>query len=133
MLDWDNFNEYNDVNGHPAGDMILKQIAWILTISCRDCDYVARYGGDEFSVIFPETDEKAAFMIIKRLKQVIEETHFDKQEILPGNRVTVSMGLASYPDNAKNKKNLIECADKALYAAKKRSKNILVLSSDIQK
>jgi len=133
MLDLDNFKEYNDGNGHPAGDMLLKQIAWILTKSCRDCDYVARYGGDEFSVIFPETDEKEAFMIITRLKQVIEETHFDKQEILPGNRVTVSMGLASYPDNAKNKKNLIECADKALYAAKKRGKNILVLSSDIQK
>ena len=72
-------------------------------------------------------------MIIKRLKQVIEETHFDKQEILPGNKVTVSMGLASFPKNASDKKNLIECADKALYVAKKRGKNRLVLSSDIQK
>lgn len=132
MLDVDNFKEYNDGNGHPAGDLLLKQMAWILTKSCRDCDYVARYGGDEFSVIFPETDEKEAFMIIKRLKQVIEETHFDRQEVLRGNKVTVSMGLANFPKNASDKKNLIECADKALYAAKKRGKNLLVLSSDIQ-
>ena len=132
MLDVDNFKEFNDGNGHPAGDVLLKQVAWILTKSCRDCDYVARYGGDEFSVIFPETDEKEAFLIIKRLKQVVEETHFDKQEVLKEKKVTVSMGLASYPKNAPDKKSLIECADKALYVAKKRGKNLLVLSSDIQ-
>ncbi|RMF92620.1 MAG: diguanylate cyclase [Candidatus Schekmanbacteria bacterium] len=133
MLDIDYFKEYNDANGHPAGDILLKQMAWLLTKSCRDCDYVARYGGDEFCVIFPETDEKESFTIVKRLRDVISETHFDRQEVLPQGKVTVSMGLASFPKNATDKKSLIECADKALYAAKKKGKNLLVLSSDIQK
>ncbi len=129
MIDVDNFKTYNDSNGHPAGDIILKQLAWIFIKNCRECDHIARYGGDEFAIIFPETNKDDAAQIGRRLRQIIEDSGFEKEEVLPGGSLTVSIGLASFPDDAMEKNNLIEKADKALYKAKAQGRNQLVIYS----
>ncbi len=118
MLDIDNFKVYNDTNGHPAGDQALKQLAWILNKSVRGCDMVARYGGEEFVVIAPQTDLEGGKTLATRLNRLVKEAKFDKEEVLPQGRLTVSIGVASFPDQASDKRDLIEKSDQALYRAK---------------
>ncbi len=118
MLDIDNFKVYNDTNGHPAGDQALKQLAWILNKSVRSCDMVARYGGEEFVVIAPQTDLEGGKILATRLNRLVKEAKFDKEEVLPQGRLTVSIGVASFPDQASDKRDLIEKSDQALYRAK---------------
>ncbi|OGL47622.1 MAG: hypothetical protein A2W05_04625 [Candidatus Schekmanbacteria bacterium RBG_16_38_10] len=129
MIDVDNFKIYNDSNGHPAGDIILKQLAWIFIKNCRECDHIARYGGDEFAIIFPETNKDDAAYIGRRLRQIIEDSGFEKEEVLPCGSLTISIGLATFPDDAIEKNDLIEKADKALYQAKAEGRNQLVIYS----
>ncbi len=118
MLDIDNFKVYNDTNGHPAGDQALKRLAWILNKSVRSCDIVARYGGEEFVVIAPQTDLEGGKILATRLNRLVREAKFVKEEVLPQGRLTVSIGVASFPDQASDKRNLIERSDQALYQAK---------------
>lgn len=123
MLDIDDFKIYNDSLGHQAGDMILKQIALLLKNQSRTMDYVCRYGGEEFTIIMPQTDKREAYLIAERLRVDIERRHFAHEEILPQKRLTVSIGLSSYPENADLTSSLISTADKALYQAKSKGKN----------
>lgn len=129
MLDVDNFKIYNDSNGHPAGDIILKQLAWIFAKNCRECDHIARYGGDEFAIILPETSKEDAAHIGRRLRQIIEDSKFEKEEVFPGGSLTISVGLASFPNDAIGKNDLIEKADAVLYQAKAQGRNQLVIYS----
>jgi len=126
MIDVDDFKIYNDTNGHPLGDLSLKEIAWILKYTCRETDKVARYGGEEFVIILPETGKSGAYAVAERIRRAVEEIEFEREEVLPKGKLTVSIGIASFPEDAKTKKELIEKADKALYEAKKRGKNQVV-------
>ena len=118
MIDIDNFKKYQDVHGHVVGDEALKVIAQIMRNTVRGVDMVARYGGEEFTVILPETTKEVAAIAAERVRNAIAET------ILPtGDRLTISVGVASYPADAESKEQLICRADQALYRAKKRGKN----------
>jgi len=86
-------------------------------------DYVCRYGGEEFAIILPYTDKKEAFMIAERMRENIARTSFLNQDVLPNKVLTVSIGIATYPDNASTPAELISYSDKALYEAKKKGKN----------
>lgn len=123
MLDVDNFKIYNDTLGHTSGDYALRFLAWLLKHHARLSDMVCRYGGEEFSLILPETDQAAGKLAAERFRRIIEETDFDGQDILPGKNLTVSIGVACYPDDAGSAEEVIEKADQALYMAKREGRN----------
>jgi diguanylate cyclase (GGDEF)-like protein len=128
MFDVDHFKKYNDSCGHQAGDRALATIGAILRTSLRDVDIVARYGGEEFAVILPETAARpgapvSPFPFLERLRRRIEETVFPGEEKLPGGRLTVSGGVASFPDDAQTLEDLIRTADEALYVSKAQGRN----------
>lgn len=124
MLDIDDFKVYNDACGHQAGDKILKDIALILRKESRKMDHVCRYGGEEFTIVLPQTDKQAAFAIADRLRQDIQKHAFEHQEKLPHKKLTASIGLASFPQDGATSSELISYSDKALYRAKHEGKNI---------
>lgn len=119
MLDLDYFKKYNDSYGHVAGDKILKSVAKILRNTAREIDFIARYGGEEFVIILPETTKENSFMLAERMRKNIADSHRDNN----GKTVTVSCGVAGFPEYAKDKEQLIDFADCALYAAKNSGRN----------
>jgi diguanylate cyclase (GGDEF)-like protein len=123
IIDIDNFKVLNDKSGHPMGDLALKKLSWLLTKNCRQCDFVARYGGEEFAIILPGSNKKTAQLMAKRLRKLVEMTEFEKENILPQGKFTISLGVAEYPTDAKTREELIEKADQALYKAKSNGKN----------
>lgn len=123
MMDIDRFKEYNDTHGHIPGDAILKELAHLLISNVREIDLVARYGGDEFCILFPETDANEVMGQAERIRELVDKHPFDGQESIPGGTLTVSVGVAVYPQDAQSKITLIEYSDKALYAAKKAGGN----------
>lgn len=123
FMDIDYFKNYNDVNGHQAGDLLLKQIGTILRESIRNSDVVARYGGEEFAAILPNTNENNAIEIGEKIRSAIQNTTFAGQENQPNKNITISIGVSSYPKRAINKHQLINTADDALYRAKSFNKN----------
>ena len=128
MLDIDNFKSINDRWGHPVGDAILQRVtAEILSGVRGDMDLVARYGGEEFAVILPEAPSPVAFEVAERIRRRIDERLFrppDGEDII---RVTVSIGLATFPDDGRDKAQLLENADAALYRAKRAGKNAVAI------
>lgn len=123
MLDLDKFKLFNDTYGHLAGDNLLKDLAGLLDSSLRTADIAARFGGDEFVAIFPQTPKYDAIQIINRIKDKIDSSinngHVDMT-------LSVSIGLATYPDDASSITELIEKTDQALYLAKKGGGNRIV-------
>jgi len=113
MLDIDHFKHYNDSHGHVDGDRLLAKLAHIFLAVLRTSDYVFRYGGEEFLVMLPGTDRDQAAKAAERLRKVIEEQA----------GITISMGVSSFSANLRGREELIENADKALYAAKQNGRN----------
>jgi diguanylate cyclase (GGDEF)-like protein len=131
MIDVDDFKSYNDALGHPAGDEALKFLGWLLKHHARVSDTVCRYGGEEFSIILPETSIPEGRKAAERLRRIVEETEFDRQDVLAARNLTVSVGLACYPDDGTDAQELVQKADGALYQAKKNGKNRVVVCSEI--
>lgn len=123
MIDIDHFKNYNDKNGHPAGDRLLQKLAALLREAKRDTDILARYGGEEFSIIVPETGHKGAGELAERIREVVEEYPFQHREKQPLGKLTISLGVADIPTHAQSKKELLDSADKALYNAKESGRN----------
>ncbi len=123
MVDVDYFKHYNDHFGHPAGDRLLRRVGRMVAGELRRVDFGARYGGDEFSVILPETPKTAATVVAERIRRAIEKHPFLHRESQPLGRVTVSVGVATYPEDAAAGVKLVEAADRALYQAKTEGRN----------
>lgn len=132
MLDIDNFKSFNDTNGHLAGDEALKKVAGVLDQVSRTSDNVARFGGEEFALILPEMSRVDGQRAAERLRNVIENTDIPGEDKMIGGKLTVSLGLAVYPDDAGEGTLLIDRADRALYAAKFAGKNLVRTWTDVQ-
>jgi diguanylate cyclase (GGDEF)-like protein len=128
MVDVDFFKHYNDTVGHMAGDMVLRELADVMRRELRLHDMVARYGGEEFAVIMINAGKDEARPIVERLLRDVQEHPFRHRDIQPTGRITVSAGLASYPDDGTTFDQLLLEADTALYAAKRGGRNRLCLA-----
>ncbi|MCW5828801.1 MAG: diguanylate cyclase [Deltaproteobacteria bacterium] len=121
MLDFDHFKQLNDTYGHPVGDRVLSRVGEFLKETLRESDMAFRYGGEEFSVLLPETGGKHAFQLAERIRKGISAITFPEK---PGLRVTVSIGVATYPGHGDlTRERLISDADEALYGAKRDGRN----------
>ncbi|MDC3237342.1 sensor domain-containing diguanylate cyclase [bacterium] len=125
MGDLDQFKSVNDSYGHTAGDKVLKAVGVFLQKSVRDVDSVGRYGGEEFIMFLPETVKEAAFVLADRLRKGILKIEIGN---LPP--VTISLGIATFPDDGKNIDDLLQRADAALYTAKENGRNQVVSYSE---
>ena len=133
MIDVDNFKRYNDTLGHLKGDDALRQIATVMKSRSRKCDIAARYGGEEFSIVMPGTSKENARLFAERLRADIENLFADESGSDSATRLTVSCGIATYPEDATYKSDLISRADIALYEAKNAGKNKTCLyTSDME-
>jgi diguanylate cyclase (GGDEF)-like protein len=123
MLDLDHFKEINDQHGHQTGNIILREVSNIMKECIRDIDIVARYGGEEFVVILPQTDEEDARIIAERIRETVERCFFPNSRSQREVRLTVSLGVATYPEGVHTIEQLLEKVDKALYRAKTEGRN----------
>lgn len=125
IMDIDNLKKINDSYGHLAGDTVLKDIAKLIKETAREADIVVRYGGDEFVVIMPETDQKQAFKSAVRILDKVREHRFgvDQGRL----RVTLSAGVADYPGGDMTESDLLKMADEALYQAKAEGRDRVCL------
>jgi len=124
VIDLDNFKRVNDRFGHAVGDYVLRQVSHVLQSNARAADIVCRYGGEEITIILPETGMPEASLVAERLRQAVE-----KRNDRPGPAVTISLGVASYPDHADQTDSLIIAADTAMYEAKRAGKNRVMLAA----
>ncbi len=125
MVDVDFFKPFNDQFGHASGNLMLKKLAVILEEKVRDVDIVCRYGGEEFAVILPNTEDEA-LAVAERIREAVEEAGFEGDKNEPAVKKTVSVGVAIYPNHCENDLELIDCADKALNRAKETGRNRIV-------
>ena len=123
MVDVDKFKNYNDRFGHLAGDRALAQIARVLSMTSRSLDYLVRYGGEEFAIILPGINKDQAAVAAERHRVAVEECKFFQNDKLPAANLTISLGAATYPEDAKSIQELVYSADVALYTAKSGGRN----------
>jgi diguanylate cyclase (GGDEF)-like protein len=127
FLDLDGFKRVNDQYGHLAGSRTLSEVGGILAQAVRESDILARYGGDEFVVVLPETPPSGAMVIAERIRRAIETHCFLEAQGLQA-RISASFGIAAYPDHALTPEGLIQKADQAMYRVKERNKNGIELA-----
>ncbi len=123
MLDVDHFKAYNDSYGHLQGDAVLKHIGGLLRRNLREVDTVARFGGEEFVLLLPDTDKHGAVAVAEKVRVLVEGHRFMTDERMETNPITVSCGIAAYPDDVEEMEDLIDHADIALYRAKELGRN----------
>ena len=123
MVDIDDFKTYNDRHGHQAGDVALQMAAQCMKSALRAADVASRYGGEEFSILLPQTSAQEAKVIAERIRRKVERTQFPHGKSQPLGAVTVSIGISSFGPQADTPASVIYAADQALYAAKNRGKN----------
>lgn len=127
IIDIDHFKDFNDMYGHLTGDNILQNLAAVLKSNVREKDVVGRYGGEEFAIILPDISSSEALCIAERIRQVVEKTELAKTVSGKSLYITVSAGVASYPDDALSVEDLVKKADSALlFGAKQDGRNKVV-------
>ena len=126
MIDIDFFKQFNDRYGHLQGDEVLKQAAEIFREHVRNSDIVARYGGEEFVVIMPETGKDLALLVGEKLRKAFADYCFPIPESAAGERLTISIGIATFAQDGDSSREIVDMADRALYRAKEGGRNRVV-------
>lgn len=119
MMDIDKFKSVNDNYGHRKGDEILSTLGSLLLRSVRSTDFVARYGGEEFIILLPETDSISGYKVAEKIRKLVDSSKLLGEDM----DLTISLGIATYPDDGANEEELIEKADQALYYSKNNGRN----------
>jgi diguanylate cyclase (GGDEF)-like protein len=128
MIDVDNLKSYNDANGHLRGSYLLKELAGLCSECVRSFDVLAKYGGDEFTIILPQTSRPGAIVVAERVRVKVAEHAF---ALVPAGRITVSLGVATFPEDGQDPVGLLQAADHALYLAKRRGRNRVECVEDL--
>jgi diguanylate cyclase (GGDEF)-like protein len=123
LSDIDHFKHYNDTHGHQAGDSLLRELAALLRRAARENDLVARYGGEEFALLLPQTAKEEAVTLAERLCRSVAGRAWEGAEAMPGGRLTLSLGVAAFPEDVQLPAELVHRADQALYRAKSLGRN----------
>ena len=129
MLDVDNLKAYNDRHGHLRGSFLLKRLARLLAEHVRSFDLIAKYGGDEFTLILPQTGQDGARIVAERMRAAVMAHGFP---LAPPGSITISLGLATFPADARDGRELIRAADRALYRAKQSGRNRVATLEDAE-
>jgi diguanylate cyclase (GGDEF)-like protein len=122
FIDLDHFKNVNDTHGHLVGSKLLSEVGQMVKIACRRIDFAFRYGGDEFVVVLPQASKENAFVVARRLHRMIGETRWLTSEGLDIH-ITASVGVASYPSDARTKVDLLHLADEAMYQVKNSTRD----------
>jgi diguanylate cyclase (GGDEF)-like protein len=122
MMDIDHFKKVNDTYGHQTGDIVLKNVSGSIATNIRDSDYAGRYGGEEFLIVMPYTDKVHAYTATERIRKSLAATEIKSTDI----KITISGGIASYPEDGDNFREIVSSADSALYSAKNNGRNCVV-------
>ena len=131
LMDLDHFKAYNDMFGHPRGDVLLQQVAGCILKHVPGNGVTCRYGGEEFAVILPEIRAEQALLIGEQIRVAVSKEQFLGMEHMPQGKLTVSIGVSSYPEHADTKETLIMLADQALYKIKYTSRNKVQLYTSV--
>ena len=123
IFDIDHFKRYNDINGHAEGDYILVELSRLLKENSRGTDVVARFGGEEFIVLMPDTDKDSASRYAEKIRKLIEEYPFNHREKQPSGYVSISGGVAAFPFDGNSLSAVIRRSDEALYESKRSGRN----------
>ena len=123
MIDIDHFKLYNDTFGHQAGDVVLRNLAEVLRKNTRSSDIVARYGGEEFVIVCPELEKSMGVSLAEKLRSMVARSAITAGKDLRDKSITISVGVAAYPDDGDSPDELINNADSALYKAKENGRN----------
>jgi len=126
FCDLDHFKGYNDTLGHSAGDAVLREVAHVIEQSVRNVDVAARYGGEEFVVLLVETGRETALEVAERIRERLHAAGFSAN----GVPLTMSIGVAGYPDDADGREDLLNKADRAMYLAKRRGRDLVAACDD---
>jgi diguanylate cyclase (GGDEF)-like protein len=131
IIDIDDFKLFNDTEGHLAGDDILKHVSNIAKDSLRVIDIIARFGGEEFAVIMPQTEKDEAFLVAERIRTSIKDELPCIWKTYPKNHITACIGISTFPRSGRDTRSLIRNADRALFSAKMKGKDRTVTSESL--
>ena len=127
FIDVDHFKRVNDSMGHVVGSGVLKQLGDVLTDQIRSSDYAFRYGGDEFIILLSHTEGIEAENVAERIRKQVEKQVFSVNKV--DVQITISIGLAFYPEHAQSAEEIVRIADEAMYYGKNKSRNIVYKAS----
>jgi diguanylate cyclase (GGDEF)-like protein len=130
MLDLDAFKHYNDTHGHLVGDQALRTVGRLLLGSTRRADVVARFGGEEFVVLLPESLKAAGAVVAEKIRAAVAQHPLPGREAQPGGRLTITCGVAAYPGDAASGLEVVDAADRALYRGKQQGGNRVVVAPE---
>lgn len=133
MLDIDFFKSFNDRYGHLVGDHLLNKFVHIVNSRIREVDFMARFGGEEFVIILPNTSKEDGLKVAEKIRHLVRDYSFFESSTKPEDRLTISVGVASYPEDAQTMEDLVDDADMALYEAKRQGRDRVVLYHQVQK
>jgi two-component system, cell cycle response regulator len=131
FLDLDRFKLVNDQYGHLVGSRALRRLSEVLSTCIRQVDTLARYGGDEFTILLPDTQHDVALLIAERIRRLVEDTSFEAGRDTPF-RLSISIGVATFPQHARDRTRLLDVADKAMYRAKSLGRNRVCSADELE-